>query len=205
MRIISVPQLLNCFHTLLFSRVTLTPLKVSKVGKTCSGSVLPNVLDDNTENGSGGDCDVGTWLVSVHVRESDADAICEVAGLVLTVPSKVVGDVAAGFAGLASAGEERAELKSLLAMETAFSSIVVSLGTLALIVVGSRGVEEGTTGGGRTEEGMSLELPSSCSIGWGSSIDASSESVAGITNACGGHNSFDTKLEKLQVSLTPHL
>ena len=150
------------------------------------------MLDDNTENGSGGDCDVGTWLVSVHVSESDADAICEVAGLVLTVPSKVVGDVAAGFAGLASAGEERAELKSLLAMETAFSSIVVSLGTLALIVVGSIGVEEGTTGGGRTEEGMSLELPSSCSIGWGSSIDASSESVAGITNACGGHNSFDT-------------
>lgn len=139
---------------------------------------------------NGVDSDMLTRLTPVHVRESDADAIYEVAGLVSTVPSKVVGEVTAGLAGLASAGEERAELQSLLAMETALVSITVSLGKLGLVEVGSEGVEEGTVEGG-TEEGILLELPSLSSNAWGSSIDMSSESVAGITNGSGHPTSLD--------------
>lgn len=115
----------------------------------------------NTGN-DGGDSDMLTRLVPVHVRESDADAICEVAGLVSTLPSKVIGDVAAGLAGLASVGEERAVLQSLFAMDTAFVSITVSLVKLGLVVVGTRLVEEGTVLGG-TEEGILVTLPSSSS------------------------------------------
>lgn len=136
---------------------------------------------DGTSGNNGGDSDMLTRLVPVHVRESDADAICEVAGLVSMVPSKVVGDVTAGLAGLASAGEERAELQSLLAMETAFVSITVSLVKSGFVVAGTQGAEEGTAAGG-TEEGILVEVPSSSSNTWGSSIDVSSESVAGITN-----------------------
>lgn len=189
MRIISVPQLLNCFHTLLFSRVTLTPLKVNTAGKAFSGFGPPNVLDGNPDK-NGSDSGMLTRLVPVHVRESDADVMCEVAGLVSTLPSKATGDAAAGLAGLASAGEERAELQSLLAMETALFSISVSLGMLGLVVVGSGG-EEGTVVGG-TEEGTLVELPSSASSAWGSSIDVRLESVVGITSCCGCHASFDT-------------
>lgn len=170
--------------------MTLTPLKVNTAGKSVSRSGLPNVVDGNTGN-DGGDSDMLTRLVPVHVRESDADAICEVAGLGSAGPLKVVGDVTAGLAGLASAGEERAELQSLLAMETAFVSISVSLVKLGLVVVGTRGVEEGTVVGG-TEEGILVKLPSPSSNAWGSSIDVASESVAGITDSCGRPNSFDT-------------
>lgn len=148
------------------------------------------MVDGNTGN-DGGDSDMLTRLVPVLVRESDADAICEVAGLVSTLPSKVVGEVTAGLAGLASAGEERAELQSLLAMETAFVSITVSLVKLGLVVVGTRGVEEGMVVGG-TEEGMLVALPFSSSNAWGSSIDVTSESVAGITDSYGHPTSFDT-------------
>lgn len=169
-RIISVPQLLNCFHTLLFSSVTLTPLKVSAAGKSVSTSGPPNVVDSNAGS-SGGDSDMLTRLVPVHVRESAADAICEVAGLGSADPLKVVGDVTAGLAGLASAGEEIAELQSLLAMETAFVSISVSLVKFGLVVVWTRGVKEGMVVGG-AEEGISVKLPSPVSNKWWSSIDA---------------------------------
>lgn len=148
------------------------------------------MVDGNTGN-DGGDSDMLTRLVPVHVSESDADAMCEVAGLVSTLPSKLVGEVTAGLAGLASAGEERAALQSLLAMETAFVSITVSLVKLGLVVVGTRGVEEGIVAGG-PEEGMLITLPFSSSNTWGSSIDVSSESVAGITDGCGPPPSFDT-------------
>lgn len=94
-----------------------------------------------------------TRLDPLHIRESDADAICEVAGLVSMVPSNVVGDVTAGLAGLASAGEERAELQSLLAMDTAFDSISASLVKLGPVVVRTGGVEDRTVVRG-SEEGV---------------------------------------------------
>lgn len=141
-------------------------------------------MEDGNTGNDGGDSEMLTMLVvPVHFRESDADAICEVAGLASTVPSKVVGDITAGLAGLASAGEDQADLQSLLAMETALVSITVSLGKL--------GVEEGTVVGG-TAEGMLVKLPSSSSIAQGSSIDASSESVAGIMYGCCRPTSLDT-------------
>lgn len=100
-------------------------------------------MDGNTGNNDD-DSDKLTMLVPVHFTVSDAETICEVAGLVSKVPLKVVGGVTTALAGLASAGEERAELQSLLAMETAFVSITFSLVKLGLIVMGTRGVEEGT-------------------------------------------------------------
>ena len=174
----------------LFSRVTLTPLKVSKAGKSPSRSEVPNVVDGDSDN-NGNDSDKLTRLVPVYVRESEADAICEVAGLVSTIPSKVVGDDTAGLAGLASAGEERAELQSLLAMETALFSITVSLLRLSLTVVGKGGAEEGTVGGGPKEK-ISLKLLSISSIACGSFMDVRSGSVAGITNCCARPTSLDT-------------
>lgn len=179
MRIISVPQLWNCFHTLLFSSVTVTPLKVSEVGKSVSSLGLPNVVGGNRGNE---DSDVLTRLVPVHARESDADAIREVAGLSSVGPLKVVGGVTAGLAGLASAGEDRAELQSLLAMETAFVSISLWPAKSGLVVVGTRGVEEGTATGG-TEGGIVVKLPAPSSSTWGPSMDVGSESVAGITKS----------------------
>lgn len=94
-----------------------------------------------------------TRLVPLHSRESDADAICEVAGLISMVPSNVVGDDTAGLAGLASAGEERTELQSLLAMDMAFDSISALLVKLGPVVVGAGGVEERTVVRG-SEEGV---------------------------------------------------
>lgn len=139
-RIISVPQLLNCFHTPLFSSVTLTPLKVNAAGKSVFRSGVPNVVGGKTGDGAG-DSDMVSQLISEHGSESDADAIREAAelgaaGLGSAGPLQVVGEVTAAFAGLASAGEERAELQSLLAMETTFVSISAPWMKLGLLVVG---------------------------------------------------------------------
>lgn len=169
-RIISVPQLLNCFHTLLFSSVTLTPLKVSAAGTSVATSGPAKMAGSNAGS-SGGGSDMLTRFAPVHVRESAADAICEVAGLGSAEPPKVVGDVTAGLAGLASAGEELAELQSLLAMETAFVSISASLLKLGLVVVWTRGVIGGMVAGG-TEEGLTVRHLSPLSDKWWSSIDA---------------------------------
>ena len=148
------------------------------------------MVDGNADN-NGSDSDMLTRLGPVYVRESEADAICEVAGLVSTIPSRVVRDVTAGLAGLASAGEERAKLQSLLAMETALFSITVSLLRLGLTVVGKGGVEERTIVGG-PEEGTLFKLPSISSTARGSFMDVTSESVAGITSCCARPTSFDT-------------
>lgn len=128
----------------------------------------------------------------MHFRESDADAICEVAGLVPTSPLKVVvvDDVTAGLAGLASAGDERAELQLLLAMETAFISITVSPVKLGVELVGTRGDEERTVAAG-AEQGMLVKVPSS-SFG-------ASESVAGITDDCGCSTSLNTFQHRLNA------
>lgn len=139
------------------------------------------MVDGKADN-SGSDSEMLIMLVTVHFKESDADAICEVAGLVSTVPSKVVGDVTAGLAGLASAGEERAELQSLLAMETALFSITVS--PVKLVTVVGKGIAEAGVVVREAEEGSLVKLPFSSSTAQGSSMDVSSGSVAGITNGC---------------------
>lgn len=102
----------------------------------------------------------------------------------------MVGDATAGLAGLASAGEDReAELQLLLAMETAFVSISVSLVKLAPVVFSRDGVEEGTDDG-ENGKGLSVKPPSSRAQG--SFIGATSESMAGITRAWGSFTSFDS-------------
>lgn len=131
---------------------------------------MPNEVDGNTD---GSDSDMSIRLVPVHFKESAADAIFEVAGLVLTVRSNRVGDVAAGFAGLASAGEESAELQSLLAIETARFSIPGSVVGLGPVVTGQEG----------GKEGLLVKLPSSIFSGRWSSMDMSSQSVTGITTS----------------------
>lgn len=160
--------------------MTLIPLKVSTAGKSFSRAGLPNVADGNAdmeEGKSKGE----SRLVPVLVRESDADAISEVAWFVSQAPSKVEVDVAAGLAGLASAGEERAELQSLLATETALLSISASLVELGPVMVGKGGAEEGMEAG-RGMEGASSKPPLSSSTAWLSFMDVSSESEADITD-----------------------
>lgn len=129
----------------------------------------------------------------VDVRESDAEVICEVSGLVSTVPSSVVGDVTVGLAGLASTGEESAVLQSLDATETAFGSIAGSVVTLGVKVAGMRGDEEGMMGGG-SEEGTSVCSTFSSIGAGGSSVDAGSESLAVIVSGC--HTSDETYKEQ---------
>lgn len=113
----------------------LIPLKVSAAGKSVFRSEVPNVGGGKTGNGAG-DSNMLSQLISEHGSESDADAIREAAGLGSAGPLQVVGEVTAAFAGLASAGEERAELQSLLAMETTFVSVSAPWMKLGLLVVG---------------------------------------------------------------------
>lgn len=148
-------------------------------------SVLPNVVAGNADDH---DVDSGilTMLVSVHVRESDADVICKASGLFSTVPSKVEADVTADLAGLASAGEETAALESLLAMETALLSFTVSLVKLGLVKVGNGGAEEAMEAGGAEKGALSM-VPFSPSTAWFSSMSGSSESKADITGGSDHH------------------
>lgn len=168
----------------------MTPLKVSRAGKSRSKSRLPKA-DDNT----GADSIVLTRVVPLHSRESDADAILEVAGLVSVVPSKVEVDVTVGLAGLASAGEERAVLQSLLAMDTALLSITVSPVKSGLVVVGNCGVKEGMETG-EAEEGTSSKLPSTA---WLSSMDESLEFDADITNGSDHQTAFETYTKNNEI------
>lgn len=183
-RIISVVQLWNCFHTLLFSSVTLTPLWVNTAGKSPSVFELWKVVNTN-EGNNGGDCGSLTRLVSVHIR--DADASCEVAWSGSVGLWHMVGDATAGLAGLASAGEDREVELQLLVMETALFSISVSLVKLGPVVFCTDGVEDGTDVGGKGK-GLPVMPPSSRSRG--SSIVATLESMAGITSACGSFTSL---------------
>lgn len=118
--------------------------------------------------------------------ESGADAICEVAGLWSKVCSSIGGGVTAGLARVASAGEERVELHSLLATEMALPSFVVSVAKLGFAVVKREGGDVGTEVGGFVS-GASMKLPSSSSNSWLTSMAVSSESDAGITNGFDRH------------------
>lgn len=162
MRIISVPHSQNCFHMLLFSNVTETPLKVSTAGKSVfSASGLPNVAGGNVET-QGGESEMESRLAPGLFRESDAEAICEVAGLWSNVCSSIEVGETAGLAGLASAGEGRAELHSLRATEMALLSITVSVAKLGFAIGKWGGSDEGTEIGGSVS-GTSGNLPSSSS------------------------------------------
>lgn len=76
-RIISVPQLENCFHTLLFSKVTLTPFMVITGGKFFSVSEYPNVFSDNADD-QDGEFDMLMTPVPALFDPSEAGDICEV-------------------------------------------------------------------------------------------------------------------------------
>lgn len=67
-------------------------------------------------------------FVPWHSSESAADAIREVDGLVSLLPSDGAGDVDVSLAGLASAGEDRALLQSVLDIEAALFSMSESHG-----------------------------------------------------------------------------
>lgn len=144
----------------------MTPLKVSTAGKSVSWSDPPNV-------GNARNSDRLSLLVPVYVKVSEADAICDEAGHVRTV----VGDAAADFAGLASAGDERDELYLLLATETALSSSMAPLPKLGLIV----GVEDMMVGE-EPEEGLLVMLPCLFCAVCCSSMDGRSE--GGASNVC---------------------
>lgn len=95
-------------------------------------------------------------------RESDADVISEVAGLWSKVCSSIEEGETAGLAGLASAGEGRAELHSLCATEMGLFSITVSVVKLGFAMGKWGGSEDGTEAG-RSASGTSGNLPSSSS------------------------------------------
>lgn len=132
-RIISVPQLWNCFHTRPFSSVTLTPLHISILGCSSSGFGRPKSTS----------ADFVT--LTENAGESDAEAMCEPAGLI----PETVGKATVGFAGLASAGEWRdVALVLVLATEMA--------------VVGEGGVEERTAVAGPEMGTLAMGPSSTC-------------------------------------------
>lgn len=163
-------------------------MKVSTEGKSSTGFDSPNVADD-TVYAQGVDSDKLIRLLPVLFKGHDEDITHEVAGLVSRVPSKVEVDVAAGLAGLASAGEERVEPQSLLAMDTALLSSIVSLVELGFVLAGKKENEEGTKVGGG-EKGTSSKPPFFSSTASLFSMDASSESDAGITDLSDHHAAF---------------
>lgn len=134
----------------------------------------------------GGGSEMESRLAPGLFRESGADAICEVAGLWSKVCSSTGGGVTAGLAGLASAGEERADVHSSLATEMALPSVVASVAKLGFAVVKQEGGDVGMEAGGFVS-GTSGKLPSSSSSSWLTSMAASSESEAEITNGFDHH------------------
>lgn len=154
-------------------------------GKSISGSGLPKVVGGNMRT-IGFDSVMLTRPVLVHARESDAEAICEVAGLGSDKPFKAVGDSTAGLAGLASAGEDKAKLLLLLVTKRAFVSISVKLG---FAVAGTRDVKERPLVEGTVEEVLDPFPFPSCNT-WAFSIAGGSKSVAGIASSLGHPTSF---------------
>lgn len=108
------------------------------MGKSFSPLGLPNVLNGNVVNNGGMD-KTSIRPVTGLFEESEADLLFEVA-VICFVASMVLWGVAAGLGGQASAGEERAELQSLLSMETAWFSVNVS--SFNLLMVAEKGCKE---------------------------------------------------------------
>lgn len=125
------------------------------------------MTDDNAAD-QGKRSDTLIILISELFRESDAEAMCEVSGLWSNVSLNMDVDISAGLAGLASAGEEIAELQSLLAIEMALLSNIESVVKSGPVVMkdGDKNVAK--------EEGAETELLSS-STAWLSSMNESSE------------------------------
>lgn len=120
--------------------------------------------------------------------------MCDVEGLLSPLASDRAGDVGVSLAGLASAGEDRALLQSVLDMEAAlFSKSVSHEGAAGTDAGGNEAVARGK--GGLRESAHDWPVstsPNTCR--------SSVESVVGIAAVLA---SFNTKLEKLQVSRTP--
>lgn len=118
----------------------------------------------------------------------------DVEGLLSPVLSDRVGDVGVSLAGLASAGEDRALLQSVLDMEAALFSMSVSH-------EGTVGTDAGGNGAAARGKGGLMESTQGRLMSMSSNEHSSSvESVVGIVAVS---TSFNTKLEKLQVSRTP--
>lgn len=126
-------------------------------GKSFSASKSPNEFSGDAEDHDG-EFDMLMTLVSVLVGPSEADVIGEV--VPWEVPSKV--HATAGLAGLASAGKESAEQLSVLAMETALLSMLVSPVKPSIAFAGKAGDGHGMEVGG-PRRGLWSELPFSSS------------------------------------------
>lgn len=120
--------------------------------------------------------------------------MCDMEGLLSPLTSDRAGDVGVSLAGLASAGEDRALLQSVLDMEAAlFSKSVSHEGAAGTDAGGNEAVARGK--GGLRESAHDRPVstsPNTCR--------SSVESVVGIAAVLA---SFNTKLEKLQVLRTP--
>lgn len=118
----------------------------------------------------------------------------DVEGLLSPVLSDRVGDVGVSLAGLASAGEDRALLQSVLDMEAALFSMSVSHeGTVGTEAGGNGAAARGKRGLMESTQGRFKSMSSN-------EHKSSAESVVGIAAVSA---SFNTKLEKLQVSRMP--